>query len=73
MIDRIADENKVTFSQTVSAWGMAQKDYNVPIPDPRKLYCLDENIMAMHITLSSDDLLEINESFNQINIDKTHF
>ncbi len=73
MIDRIADENKATSAQIDLAWGMAQKDYKVPIPGTRKLHRLDENIKAMHITLSSNDLLEINESLNQIDIDKTHF
>jgi aryl-alcohol dehydrogenase-like predicted oxidoreductase len=41
------------------AWLLAQKPFIVPIPGTRNLDHLNENLGAVHIELSADDLREI--------------
>jgi aryl-alcohol dehydrogenase-like predicted oxidoreductase len=40
----------------------------VPIPGTRKLHRLDENIGAVDIELTADDLNEIKEAMSQITV-----
>ena len=47
---------------------LAQKPWIVPIPGPRKLERLDENIGAVNIQLTSDDLAEIEVAMSQITV-----
>ena len=54
-----AQRKKVTPAQIALAWILAQKPWMVPIPGTTKLARLEENIGASAVTLSPDDLREI--------------
>jgi aryl-alcohol dehydrogenase-like predicted oxidoreductase len=55
----IAARKKITPTQLALAWLLAQKPWIVPIPGTRKLSRLDENIGAVKLTLTRDDLAAI--------------
>jgi aryl-alcohol dehydrogenase-like predicted oxidoreductase len=55
-VRQIADEKAVTPSQLALAWVLAQGEHVVPIPGTKHRHYLDENIGALDIQLSEDDL-----------------
>jgi len=59
LLGRIAAEKKATPAQIALAWLLAQKPWIVPIPGTTKLERLDENIGAVAVELTSDDLGKI--------------
>ena len=64
MIDlfgEIAERKKATPAQIALAWLLAQKPWIVPIPGTTKLERLEENIGAVDVDLTRDDLREIDE------------
>jgi aryl-alcohol dehydrogenase-like predicted oxidoreductase len=58
-VRRIALDKGVTPSQLALAWVLAQGDDVVPIPGTKQRRYLDENIAALAIELSEDDLRAI--------------
>lgn len=68
LLGRIAQKRKATSAQIALAWLLAQKPWIVPIPGTTKLHRLEENIGAASITLSADDLKEINRSLATIEV-----
>ena len=68
MLRRMADRKKVTPAQIALAWLLAQKPWIVPIPGTRKLTRLDENLGAVDLELSSDDLREIESAASKITV-----
>ena len=68
LIKRIASEKNATAAQIALAWILAQKPWIVPIPDTTKLMRLEENLRAANITLTSEDLKEINIALADITI-----
>jgi aryl-alcohol dehydrogenase-like predicted oxidoreductase len=66
MLARIAERKKVTPAQIALAWLLAQKPWIVPIPGTTKLHRLDENIGAVAVELTSDDLREIESAASKI-------
>lgn len=61
-VKEIADEKGVKPGQLALAWVLAQGDDIVPIPGTKHLEYLKENITAVDITLSEDDLKRLNEA-----------
>ena len=59
LLRTIAERKKATPAQIALAWLLAQKPWIVPIPGTTKLSRLDENIGAVNVDLTSDDLREI--------------
>jgi len=59
LLGRIADEKRATKAQIALAWLLAQKPWIVPIPGTTKLHRLEENLGAVDIVLSLEDLREI--------------
>jgi len=59
LLGRIAERKNATPAQIALAWLLAQKPWIVPIPGTTKLHRLDENIAAVEIDLTPDDLREI--------------
>ena len=47
---------------------MAQKPWIVPIPGTTKLHRLEENLGAVHVTLTANDLHDIESAASQIPI-----
>lgn len=73
LLAEMAEEKQATSAQIVLAWELAQRDYIVPIPGTTKIHRLEENLGAVDITLSGDDIKKINLSLEQMEIDETHF
>lgn len=61
-IEDIAMAKRITPSQLALAWVLAQGDDIVPIPGSRRRTHLEENVAALDIELSSDDLRGISEA-----------
>jgi aryl-alcohol dehydrogenase-like predicted oxidoreductase len=59
LLSGIAARKKATPAQIALAWLLAQKPWIVPIPGTTKLHRLEENIGAVAIELSADELSEI--------------
>ena len=57
-----------TPAQIALAWLLAQKPWIVPIPGTTKLSLLEENIGAVSVELTPDDLHEIESAASQITI-----
>jgi aryl-alcohol dehydrogenase-like predicted oxidoreductase len=64
----IAERKKATPAQIALAWLLAQNPWIVPIPGTTKLARLEENIGAAAITLTADDLREIDSAASKIEI-----
>src|SRR5438876_2837136 len=64
----IAEKKKATPAQIALAWLLAQKPWIAPIPGTTKLARLDENIGAVSLRLTPDDLREIESAASRITI-----
>jgi|SRR6202041_2039318 aryl-alcohol dehydrogenase-like predicted oxidoreductase len=69
LLGRIAKEKDATPAQIALAWLLAQKPWIAPIPGTTRLSRLDENIGALQIKLTPDDLGEINSAASKITIE----
>ena len=67
-LSHIAARKNATPAQIALAWLLAQKPWIVPIPGTRKLERLDENLAAVAIELTSDDLREIDTATSKIKV-----
>jgi len=68
LLGKIAERKKATPAQIALAWLLAQKPWIVPIPGTTKLHRLDENIGAVAVELTPDDLLEIESAISRIKL-----
>jgi aryl-alcohol dehydrogenase-like predicted oxidoreductase len=60
-LEEIAVEKKCTPAQLVLAWLLAQGDDIVPIPGTKRRQRVDENLAALEVRLSSEDVQRISE------------
>jgi aryl-alcohol dehydrogenase-like predicted oxidoreductase len=68
LLGRIAERKKATPAQIALAWLLAQKPWIVPIPGTTKLHRLEENIRAVAVELTPDDLREIDSAASKITV-----
>jgi aryl-alcohol dehydrogenase-like predicted oxidoreductase len=68
LLGNIAERKKATPAQIALAWLLAQKPWIVPIPGTTKLDRLDENIGAVAVELTLDDLREIESAAAEITV-----
>ena len=68
LLATIAAHKGATPAQIALAWLLAQKPWIVPIPGSRKLERLEENIGALSVSLTSEDLDEIDYAMSQISV-----
>ena len=68
LLAEIGKRKKATPAQITLAWLLAQKQWIVPIPGTTKLHRLDENIGAVAIELTPDDLREIDSAASKITV-----
>jgi aryl-alcohol dehydrogenase-like predicted oxidoreductase len=68
LLREIADRKKATPAQIALAWLLAQKPWIVPIPGTTKLSRLEENIGAVAVELTSDNLREIDNAASKITV-----
>jgi aryl-alcohol dehydrogenase-like predicted oxidoreductase len=69
LLKRIAANKNATPAQIALAWLLAQKPWIVPIPGTTKLHRLEENLAAVAIALTADDLAEIRRAAAEIKIE----
>jgi len=62
-IKDIASEKNCTASQLALAWVMAQEDFIFPIPGTKRIRYLEENLQAVNIELTPEDLEKIEQAF----------
>ena len=68
LLMQIAERKKATPAQIAIAWLLAQKPWIVPIPGTTKLRRLEENIGAVAVDLTPDDLREIDSAASKITV-----
>jgi aryl-alcohol dehydrogenase-like predicted oxidoreductase len=73
LLGNIAQRKKATPAQIALAWLLAQKPWIVPIPGTTKLNRLEENIGAVAIQLTSDDLREIESASSKITVEGARY
>jgi len=66
LIGTFAQQKKATPAQIALAWLLAQKPWIVPIPGTTKLHRLEENIGAVDVKLSPEDLRELETAASKI-------
>ena len=66
LLDRVAEQKGATPAQIALAWILAQKPWIVPIPGTTKPHRLEENVAAVDLDLTGDDLQEIETAAAQI-------
>jgi aryl-alcohol dehydrogenase-like predicted oxidoreductase len=68
LLAQIATKKKTTPAQIALAWLLGQKPWIVPIPGTTKLSRLQENIGAVEVELTADDLREIESAASKITV-----
>jgi aryl-alcohol dehydrogenase-like predicted oxidoreductase len=68
LLGNIAERKNATPAQIALAWLLAQKPWIVPIPGTTKLNRLEENIGAVSIELTPDDLRDIDSAAARITV-----
>jgi aryl-alcohol dehydrogenase-like predicted oxidoreductase len=68
LLAAIATRMKATPAQVALAWLLAQKPWIVPIPGTTKLHRLEENLGAISVELTPDDLRDINTAAAKITV-----
>jgi len=68
LLQSIANEKDATPAQIALAWLLSQKPWIVPIPGTTKVHRLQENVGAVSVELTAEDLKKIEESASQITI-----
>jgi aryl-alcohol dehydrogenase-like predicted oxidoreductase len=66
LLKSIGERKQATPAQIALAWLLAQKPWIVPIPGTTKLNRLEENIGAVAVELTADDLREIDSAASKI-------
>lgn len=62
-VKRLAADKGVTAGQLALAWVLAQGDYIIPIPGTKRRTYLQENVEALSISLSADELAALDAIF----------
>jgi aryl-alcohol dehydrogenase-like predicted oxidoreductase len=73
LLGTIAAQKKATPAQVALAWLLARKTWIVPIPGTTKLNRLDENIGAVALELTADDLREMDSAAAQIKVEGARY
>jgi aryl-alcohol dehydrogenase-like predicted oxidoreductase len=69
LIRKFAEQKDATPAQIALAWVLAQKPWIVPIPGTTKMHRLEENLRAVDVELTPDDLREIDDLTSQIKVE----
>jgi aryl-alcohol dehydrogenase-like predicted oxidoreductase len=73
LLGRIAKKKNATPAQIALAWLLAQKPWMVPIPGTTKLARLEENIGAVSIELTAEDLRDIEAAAAKITVEGARY
>jgi aryl-alcohol dehydrogenase-like predicted oxidoreductase len=70
---RIAERKKATPAQIALAWLLALKPWIAPIPGTTKLHRLEENIGAVSVQLTPEDLRDIDAAASNIKVEGARY
>lgn len=73
LIETIAQRKNATPAQIALAWLLTQKPWIVPIPGTTKIHRLEENIGAVNVELSIEDLTGIKNATSEIKIQGSRY
>ena len=68
LLERFAEKKSATPAQIALAWLLAQKPFVVPIPGTRNVNHLNENLGAINLQLTPEDLREIDTALSEIKV-----
>lgn len=68
LVVSIAADKNASPAQIALSWLLAQKPFIAPIPGTSKLHRLKENIGALHVLLTNEDIIRINTALRNIKI-----
>lgn len=68
MLTQFAKRKNATPAQIALAWLLEQKTWIVPIPGTTKLHRLEENLGAMKVELTTEELKEINIALSKLKV-----
>ncbi len=69
LVKSVAKRKGATPAQVALAWLLAQRPWIVPIPGTTKLHRLEENLGAVNVELTGDDLKHINEVASSLTLE----
>ena len=69
LVKAVAERKGATPAQVALAWLLAQKPWIVPIPGTTKLHRLEENLGAVNVDLTENDLKQIDEATSKLNLE----
>lgn len=69
LIKSVADRKSATPAQVALAWLLARKPWIVPIPGTTKMQHLKENVGAVNVEMTEDDLQLIDEATSKLNLE----
>jgi aryl-alcohol dehydrogenase-like predicted oxidoreductase len=69
LIKTVAERKSATPAQVALAWLLAQKPWIVPIPGTTKQHRLEENLGAVNVELSENDLKQIDEASSKLKLE----
>jgi aryl-alcohol dehydrogenase-like predicted oxidoreductase len=73
LVSAFAERKKATPAQVALAWLLAKKPWIVPIPGTTKLNRLDENLGALHVELTPEDLDTLESASSRIKIEGARY
>jgi aryl-alcohol dehydrogenase-like predicted oxidoreductase len=73
LLGSIGKAKNATPAQIALAWLLAQKPWIVPIPGTTKLHRLEENIGALTVELTAEDLRNIDAAASKIKVEGTRY
>jgi aryl-alcohol dehydrogenase-like predicted oxidoreductase len=69
LIKAVAERKSATPAQVALAWLLAQKPWIVPIPGTTKQHRLEENLGAVNVELTQNDLKQIDEASSKLKLE----
>lgn len=69
LVKNVAEPKGATPAQVALAWLLAQKPWIVPIPGTTKLHRLEENLGAVNVELTPEDLKQIDEAASTLKLE----
>ncbi len=69
LVKAVAERKRATPAQVALAWLLAQKPWIVPIPGTTKLQRLEENLGAVNVELTDEDLKQIDEASSSLKLE----
>jgi aryl-alcohol dehydrogenase-like predicted oxidoreductase len=69
LVKSVAERKKATPAQVALAWLLAQKPWIVPIPGTTRLHRLEENLGAVNVDLTKDDLRQIDHAASELKLE----